>query len=850
MSIKKIYLLAILLCSSFALQAIEKTTGDLHNLVCFIHFSDEADATAFDKPISYYETMFNASGEGVNSVYQYFSEASYQQLNWRSSFFPKAEGTKIISFRAANPRGYYQQQSSINAIGYTADMEKVAREQALVRELCAYISANIEDDVALDGNNDGMVDNICIVISGNSDIGAQRMLWPHRSDLLLPAEKAIYIKGKKVTGYLIVFNDANGWKSFNPVPLNTGVLCHEMSHSLGTYDLYHVNDNLSPIGVWDLMSDNLTTPQQMSVYTKYRYCKWINEIPEITGPGTYTLHPVGGTSKDNIAYKLKPIGSDEYFVFEYRKKEGTFDVGLPASGLLVYRINPNLTGGNVNYNGTTRLDEQYLFRPGGTTTSDGNITQAPFSAESGRTSFGGKATTRPFYSDGTEAKFAIANVTSAGTTISFDVLELKKQIYLPKAEAQVNGAAESSIEMTVEADTPWQISDVPTWLSVTPLQAEAGVTTLTIKALSANETAQYRTGEFTFVSTTDASISAVAHISQRSHLIQAPTNLSANLVENSVHLSWTAPFEGTPIVSQDFEDPDNHGGWEINNVNDRGWRWLESSKYYAPYAGNYGCLMKEAWEDEHQDEWLISPTFANGKTLSFYSKSIAPQKNNPTNFYYVKVSQDGGATWTPIYDLKTECTVLNQYVRIDLDLSDYASDQMKVAFHAYDTNNIGLSYWWSIDNVNIYPAVENSMITGYAIYRNGVKIGTSATTSFVDPSPANGDNVYTVRALGTFGDTPDSTATTLTYESTGINDVNATSEVNCQVIDGELTVSAAQNIAQIALYNLSGVLVHSATPASNTYSLSVGQFAAGIYLMKAQLQDSPEAYMQKVVIRP
>jgi bacillopeptidase F (M6 metalloprotease family) len=78
----------------------------------------------------------------------------------------------------------------------------------------------------------------------------------------------------------MVFNDANGWSSLSPVPLNTGVLCHEMSHTLGTYDLYHVNDNLNPVGVWDLMSDNLTTPQQMSAYTKYRYCKWIDEIPE------------------------------------------------------------------------------------------------------------------------------------------------------------------------------------------------------------------------------------------------------------------------------------------------------------------------------------------------------------------------------------------------------------------------------------------------------------------------------------------------------------------------------------------------------------------------------------------
>ncbi len=149
-----------------------------------------------------------------------------------------------------------------------------------------------------------------------------------------------------------------------------------MSHTLGTYDLYHVNDNLNPVALgFDV---RLTTPQQMSAYTKYRTI--VNGLTRfLKNPlGTYTLNPVGGTTKENIAYKIKPTGSDEYFIVEYRRKDGTFDRGLPFSGLLVYRINPNVTGGNLNYNGTTRLDEQYLFRPGGTVTLDGDISKAAF----------------------------------------------------------------------------------------------------------------------------------------------------------------------------------------------------------------------------------------------------------------------------------------------------------------------------------------------------------------------------------------------------------------------------------------------------------------------------------------
>lgn len=101
------------------LSAAEKNKGKLSNLVCFLRFNDEDNKEQFDKPISYYETMFNAEVEGANSVYGYFREASYNQLFWKSSFFPKSDGTQIISYKAKNERGYYREKNSINDLGYS-----------------------------------------------------------------------------------------------------------------------------------------------------------------------------------------------------------------------------------------------------------------------------------------------------------------------------------------------------------------------------------------------------------------------------------------------------------------------------------------------------------------------------------------------------------------------------------------------------------------------------------------------------------------------------------------------------------------------------------------------------------
>lgn len=845
---KSVLLLLALLCLTPG--RAERNRGRLNNLVCFVRFLGEEDEDVFENPFSVYEQLFNDESEGANSVYNYFREASYGQLFWKSSFWPVAGNGRVVSYRTANERGYYKKKSSINELGYESDVEKAAREQALVREIAAWLAQTLPEEVELDADADGIIDNMCIVLSGRSELGNSHLLWPHRSDLALPDEKAIYIRGKKLVGYLMVFDDANGWASLEPVPLNTGVICHEMSHSLGTYDLYHVSDGLNPVGVWDLMSDNLLVPQQMSAYTKYRYCGWLDEIPEISEPGRYELRPVGGSTRENVAYKIKPVGSEEYFVVEYRRKEGPFDSGLPESGMLVYRINPAYTGGNVNYNGTTRLDEVYIFRPGGTPTSDGHIGKAAFSAESGRTAFGGEAEVKPFYSDGSVARFALTQISSCGETLSFNLEKLGNQIKLSEKAVSMNGGAEEKLQLTVEADVDWVAGALPAWLKLTPLSGKVGKTAVVLETLTENATPRERAAEVVFTSPSDESLRAVLTVRQCSNVILPPSGLKARTTETGlVELTWTAPQEGAPVLADGFEDVSNPHGWTIRNAGDRGWTWMESAKSYLPYEGNYSMYMKSAWEDLHQDEWLVSPVFADGRELTFWSKSIAPGKNIRNQFYYVEVSADGGETWTPVYDLVKDCDVLNQYVKITIDLSAYRSDRMRVAFHAYDTNDIGLSYWWQIDNVRISSVPEESQVTGYAVYRNGVKLGETADAAFTDAAPLKGENIYTVCVLGSFGETSASEAAVVMYEPVGVESVATACGLSVSAGQGRIAIRSDEPLERVRLFSAGGVAVADAAIKGNVCILDTSVLRGGLYVVVCTLQESGLLVVRKFILQ-
>ncbi len=378
------------------------TTGTIQNIVIFVRFSDQPE---FSDPYSYYSELYNGISPSSTSLLKYYREVSYNQLTINTSFYPLTAQGNIVSYQDSHPQAYYMPyDATANTTGYLP-AGRIAREDSLLLSAVDAVKDQVPDGLDIDANNDGYIDNISFIIEGGTTAWAS-LLWPHRGWL-----SGGVIRGKATNSYNLQIQDFIAQEG-------SSVLCHEMFHTLGAPDLYHyVNVGLEPVGTWDLMSYNTTPPQHMGAYMKFRYGHWIPAIPEISSQGAYTLQPL--QSPTGNCYMIRSQGSaNEYYVVEYRKQGSVFETQTPGNGLLVYRIN-TLADGQGNGGGPP--DEVYIYRPGGTSSQNGDYSTAGFSTQVGRTRINDQTDPSGFLSDGTPGGLDIAGIGSAGATISFNV---------------------------------------------------------------------------------------------------------------------------------------------------------------------------------------------------------------------------------------------------------------------------------------------------------------------------------------------------------------------------------------------------------------------------------------------
>lgn len=378
-------------------------TGTINHVVIFVRFAGESN---FQRSHSAFLNQFNNDTPGNVSVLNFFQEASYDQFDVVSHLYPNPFDNVQLSFQDSLPRGYYQPyDATTNPIGYDPESsaQRKGREHRLLRGAVAYADSYIQDTLQVDRDNDNIVDNITFIIRDGPD-GWGNLLWAHRWTL---SSYNVQLNGARVFDYAFMFE--------NSLDVGIGTMCHEMFHVLGAPDLYHYDStygHLNPVGSWGLMETQGNPPHHMLAHMKEKYGWWMT-IPTLTTGGYRTLNPL--TSPTNNSYRLySPFSPDEHWVVEYRQDIGPFEVSIPDSGLLIYRVRPSLNG-----NAGGPPDEVYIYRPGGTTTVDGNVDNAEYCANEGRVHINNLSSPTPFLNNGSNGGLFIADIGYVGNTIEF-----------------------------------------------------------------------------------------------------------------------------------------------------------------------------------------------------------------------------------------------------------------------------------------------------------------------------------------------------------------------------------------------------------------------------------------------
>lgn len=370
--------------------------GTLNNIVVYIRFADQ---TEFPDPRSIFEIRFNSENPEDISLKGYYNEVSYGQLELNSFHYPECDMNISLSYQDQHTRDYFLPISLTNPDGYEY-WERTEREHQLLADAIDFISNEIPEDLDIDYNDDGYVDNVCFVIRGVHSAWSD-LLWAHRWALY---SEYASINGLQVYDYTFQPENQN----------NVRTLAHEMFHALGAPDLYHYQfDGISPAGPWDIMESGFVN---MGAHMKTKYGGWINEIPIIEMSGFYSLNPLN--NPDNNCYRINsPYSTNEYFVLEYRKRDlNTYERNVPGSGLLVTRIHENLDG-----NADGPPDEVYYFRPDGDLTSNGSIYNAYFSEDMERIAINDFTNPSSFLNNGDDGGLNIHSIGVAGDQIEFYV---------------------------------------------------------------------------------------------------------------------------------------------------------------------------------------------------------------------------------------------------------------------------------------------------------------------------------------------------------------------------------------------------------------------------------------------
>lgn len=388
---------AVSLCTPGLAAGSAPRATKICNLVVFMQFSHEDGYNFMDGRATAIKDLCEKE-DTFRSLYGYINEISYGAM--QTTFcYPQIDGDTVTPYIMSRSQDSY------------TDRDTVALE--VLRNI------SVSEDAELDGDNDGVIDNIIMIADTSAD-SSEDLFWPCTFTF-----SGVTINGRS-SGMINLHNSRSIFE--NTVTGGAGTLCHEFLHSVGYPDLYRSDSRPGvPVGQWDIMASDSVFVQYPLAYMRATVSGWL-DTADITRDGSYSLAPASSRSGNRVYLLKTPLSDTEFFAVEYRRQGAPYsremDVKIYGSGLVVYRVDTE-TDGNRN----SDKDEIYVFRPGETEpdAGEGDIFSSNYGGEGNADHIGslspdaGIADGALVYSDGTNSGIVIENIKMSDEELTFDV---------------------------------------------------------------------------------------------------------------------------------------------------------------------------------------------------------------------------------------------------------------------------------------------------------------------------------------------------------------------------------------------------------------------------------------------
>ena len=325
------------------LQDIASQTGHIHALTIFARFADESSLGR--EPPSFAAEIFT---EQPGSLTHFYREMSRGQFELTGEVLPRR----------------YASRSNGNTY---ADME--AGYGRFAREIIEAADADVDfsrydndgpDGVPNSGDDDGYVDYIFIVsasappgfIVGDAT-GVSRLGLSYD---FVSQDRALH------GGFIQIQSKSGSVQRGKNFADAVGIMAHEFGHFLGLPDLYDLDRGSEPdhdsggIGYWGLMAHGIRGWDEISGPNPF--CAWSLGQLGWLGVNNQQLK-VLSEDQDDVVFADVNAGGDVYllpasapaehfFLVEFRSRQHSYyERNLPGEGLLIWRINPNRNGNNM-----------------------------------------------------------------------------------------------------------------------------------------------------------------------------------------------------------------------------------------------------------------------------------------------------------------------------------------------------------------------------------------------------------------------------------------------------------------------------------------------------------------------